>query len=151
MEVLGDGATIASLDLTQGYSTANTQVSDNAGTVTIITVACFVEGTLIETVDGWIAVEDLIVGDEVQTVNGGGEPIVWIGQRDGGLRAASEAGDGVAGARAGRSVWARMGPERDLWLSPDHAVFVNEVLVPVKLLINGTSICSDETNEREVF
>ena len=31
-------------------------------------------------------------------------------------------------------------PARDLWLSPDHAVFVNDVLVPVKLLINGTSI-----------
>ena len=29
---------------------------------------------------------------------------------------------------------------RDLYLSPDHAVFVNDVLVPVKLLINGTSI-----------
>ena len=31
-------------------------------------------------------------------------------------------------------------PVRDLYLSPDHAVFVNDVLVPVKLLINGTSI-----------
>ena len=29
---------------------------------------------------------------------------------------------------------------RDLFLSPDHAVFVNAVLVPVKLLINGTTI-----------
>ncbi len=31
-------------------------------------------------------------------------------------------------------------PVRDLYLSPDHAVFVNSVLVPVKLVINGTSI-----------
>ena len=31
-------------------------------------------------------------------------------------------------------------PVRDLFLSPDHAVFVNEVLVPVKLLVNGASI-----------
>jgi hypothetical protein len=31
-------------------------------------------------------------------------------------------------------------PVRDLYLSPDHAVFVNDVLVPVKLLVNGTSI-----------
>jgi hypothetical protein len=31
-------------------------------------------------------------------------------------------------------------PARDLWLSPDHAVFVNDVLVPVKYLVNGTSI-----------
>ncbi len=31
-------------------------------------------------------------------------------------------------------------PGRDLYLSPDHAVFVNDGLVPVKLLVNGTSI-----------
>jgi hypothetical protein len=29
---------------------------------------------------------------------------------------------------------------RDLYLSPDHAVFVNGVFIPVKLLANGTSI-----------
>ena len=32
------------------------------------------------------------------------------------------------------------GPVRDLYLSPDHAVFVNGVLVPVRLLIDGDSI-----------
>jgi hypothetical protein len=31
-------------------------------------------------------------------------------------------------------------PHRDLFLSPDHAVYVGEVLIPVKYLINGTTI-----------
>ena len=31
-------------------------------------------------------------------------------------------------------------PRRDLFLSPDHAVYVGAVLVPAKYLINGTSI-----------
>jgi hypothetical protein len=31
-------------------------------------------------------------------------------------------------------------PHRDLWLSPDHAVFINEVLIPVKRLINEITI-----------
>ena len=31
-------------------------------------------------------------------------------------------------------------PRRDLWLSSDHAIYVNECLVPVHRLINGTSI-----------
>lgn len=31
-------------------------------------------------------------------------------------------------------------PERDLYLSPDHAVFQEGVLIPVKHLLNGTSV-----------
>jgi hypothetical protein len=31
-------------------------------------------------------------------------------------------------------------PHSDVWLSPDHAVYVGEVLIPVRLLVNGTSI-----------
>jgi hypothetical protein len=31
-------------------------------------------------------------------------------------------------------------PIRDLYLSPDHAVYVDGVLVPVRLLMNGTTI-----------
>jgi Hint domain len=32
----------------------------------------------------------------------------------------------------GRGRWATTPPRRDLFLSPDHAVYVNEVLVPVR-------------------
>jgi hypothetical protein len=31
-------------------------------------------------------------------------------------------------------------PHGDLWLSPDHAVYINNVLIPVKHLINGSTI-----------
>ena len=31
-------------------------------------------------------------------------------------------------------------PCRDLWLSPDHAVFVDGVLIPIKRLVNGGTI-----------
>ncbi len=93
-------------------------------------VACFAEGTRIETetrVDG--PVESLRTGDLVVTVDGGREPIVWIGQRT---------VDCFAASKSPETVW-RCGfpPERsaetfrlrDLYLSPDHAVFVNDVLV----------------------
>jgi hypothetical protein len=31
-------------------------------------------------------------------------------------------------------------PRRNLWLSPDHAVYTSDVLIPIKRLANGTSI-----------
>src|ERR1700723_3024607 len=31
-------------------------------------------------------------------------------------------------------------PRRDLWLSQEHAVFVDDVLIPIRCLINGDSI-----------
>jgi hypothetical protein len=32
-------------------------------------------------------------------------------------------------------------PSRDLYLSPDHAIFLGKVLIPVKYLIDGEAIC----------
>ena len=38
-------------------------------------------------------------------------------------------------------------PYRELFLSPDHAVAVDDVLIPVKHLINGTSIVQVQRSE----
>jgi hypothetical protein len=38
-------------------------------------------------------------------------------------------------------------PCRELWLSPDHAVYVGDVLIPVKYLINGVSIAQVPMDE----
>jgi hypothetical protein len=40
---------------------------------------------------------------------------------------------------------------RELYLSPDHAVLVNDVLVPVKLLINGTTIAQAHDDHVRYF
>jgi T5SS/PEP-CTERM-associated repeat protein/autotransporter passenger strand-loop-strand repeat protein len=112
-------------------------------------VACFAAGTRIETAAGLVAVEDLRVGDEIRTVSerlgGDGEvaapcePIVWIGSRT--VNCARHPNpETVWPVRVAAGAFGENVPERDLWLSPDHAVFVSGVLVPVKLLINGGSI-----------
>ena len=38
-------------------------------------------------------------------------------------------------------------PHTELWLSPDHAVYVGEVLIPVKYLVNGSTIAQVEVGE----
>jgi hypothetical protein len=110
-----------------------------------IQVACFAAGTRIATETGPIAVEDLHVGDHVVTADGAHEPIVWIGQRTVNCRTHPN-------PETVWPVWISAGafgenvPVRDLYLSPDHAVFVNGVLVPVKLLINDSTIAQLKRN-----
>ena len=116
----------------------------NAATFNIVNgntvqVACFAAGTRIETVDGPVAVENLAAGAFVLTADGRAEPIVWIGSRAIDCERHPKP-DTVWPFCVSAGAFGAALPVRDLWLSPDHAVFVNGVLVPVKLLINGASI-----------
>jgi T5SS/PEP-CTERM-associated repeat protein len=104
-----------------------------------IQVACFAAETRIATETGFTAVEHLNVGDRVVTADGRVEPIVWIGQRT--VHCARHPKpDTVWPVRISAGAFGENVPVRDLYLSPDHAVFVNGALVPVKLLMNGTSV-----------
>jgi hypothetical protein len=108
---------------------------------------CFVTGTHILTVRGEVAVEDLQVGDEVVTVTDGEQrtsPIRWIGRRavDIGRHPAPEK---VRPVRVLRGAFGTAMPVRDLLLSPDHAIFAEGVLVPVKYLVNGETVRVEET------
>jgi len=42
-------------------------------------------------------------------------------------------------------------PQADLWLSPDHAVFVENVLIPIRHLINGTTIAQEKRGTVRYF
>ncbi len=105
----------------------------------VATIPCFAAGTRIATTDGLIAVERLREGQHVVTASGPTVSITWIGHR---LVDCHRHPDP-------RTVWpvrVRAGafddrvPAHDLWLSPDHAIHADGVLIPVKHLINGTSI-----------
>jgi hypothetical protein len=65
-------------------------------------------------------------------------PIKWIGHRT--LREAWPVR--VCAGAFGAGV-----PHRDLWLSPDHAVFVDGVLVPVRYLVNDATIAQERRDE----
>lgn len=101
------------------------------------TVICFCEGTRIATPAGPRAVETLVAGDLVLTQDGAARSVRWMGRqtvstRFGGARVlpvrirAGALGDGL--------------PERDLLVSPDHALLLDGVLVQAGALVNGTTI-----------
>ncbi|KXF92511.1 Hint domain-containing protein [Phaeobacter inhibens] len=105
---------------------------------------CFVNGTLIDTVDGPVAVEDITAGTEVITRDNGAQPVLWVGAQD--LSFANIAANPKSapvlinkGALGGGL------PEQTLMVSPQHRVLVrskvaqrmfgsDEIMVPaVKL------------------
>jgi hypothetical protein len=109
------------------------------GDLGVTEVTCFVAGTRIATIAGEVAVEALKTGDRVLTMSGPSRPVRWIGYRHLDLTR-HPVPDRVRPIRIRRGAFADNVPRRDLFLSPDHAVFVDDVLIPIKRLINGTSI-----------
>jgi Hint domain len=109
-----------------------------------ISVVCFASGTLIATVRGEVAVEDLRVGDLVVTAHGGAplQPIVWLGHTKVNVaRQRNRAAVAPILIRAG--ALADGVPYRDLRVSPEHAMFLDGRLVPARHLVNGTTIAQE--------
>jgi hypothetical protein len=100
---------------------------------------CFRSGTRIATRDGEVPIERLAVGDRVPTHFAGEQRIVWIGHRTiDCLRHPNPRL--ILPVRVAAHAFGPGQPRRDLFLSPDHAVFVGNALIPVKYLINGLTI-----------
>lgn len=105
----------------------------------IVTVACFAAGTRILTVRGPVTVEALSVGDRIALAGGETASAVWIGSRTLDCTRHHRPAE-VWPVRVQAGAFGPGAPERDLFLSPDHAVFVDDVLIPVRHLINGSTI-----------
>lgn len=103
------------------------------------TLACYATGTHILTARGNVAIEDLAVGDTVMTAFAEEAPIRWIGHRHIDCRRHPRP-ESVWPIRVSAGAFGDGLPRRDLFLSPDHAVAIDQMLVPIKRLVNGTSI-----------
>ena len=126
-----------------GVAIDQDQTASNAyGAWNTQTAPCFAAGTRILTARGAVAVEALRPGDTVLLADGATAPVMWIGERWVDCRGhacpvlvwpvlihADAFGPGL--------------PQRDLVLSPDHALFLDGVLIPVKYLLNGASIVQE--------
>ncbi len=101
--------------------------------------ACFARGTLIACEAGPVAVEQLTAGTRVTLARGGSACITWVGHRS--IEVAGHATPAaVRPIRVAAGCFGPGLPLRDLVLSPEHAVFVDGVLVPVKHLVNSSTI-----------
>ncbi len=130
-----------SYDLGDFMLAAGPQVlSSSPPSIEITEVApCFVAGTRIRTMRGEIPVERLRIGDELPNRTGATSALRWIGHRH--LHCATHPRPSeVLPIRVHAGAFAAATPSRDVLLSPDHAVWVDGVLIPVRYLVNGASI-----------
>ncbi len=100
---------------------------------------CFFKGTQIRTPLGEVCIEDLRIGDLVTTMRGEALPIKWVG-RSTYTKRGSTWPTSIAPIRLSRFGIDGHTPRTDLYLSPDHALLIDGSLLPVKYLVNGTSI-----------
>ena len=119
---------------------SGTNISFNSSGTFSGSLPCFAAGTHIATEAGDVAVERLREGDMLRSVlSGGVVPIRWIGRRTVAVAGYFHPED-VAPVRICKNAFGTGKPHRDLFLSPDHAVFVNETSIPTRYLINGRTI-----------
>lgn len=113
-------------------------------------VACFRAGTRLATPDGPVAVEDLDPGDFLVTGFGAALRVRWVGYRT--LECARHPRPwDVMPVRVAAGAFRPGSPGRDLYLSPDHAVFVDGVLIPVRYLLNGATVVQEHADEVTYF
>ena len=105
----------------------------------LATPICFATGTLIATPRGRARVETLRAGDPVLTMDGGYQPIRWIGRR-------RLSGRDLRANPKLRPVRIRAGalgagvPDRDLVVSRQHRVLANSVIVSRMLGLRGVLV-----------
>ena len=130
------------------FPTSSSNATNYWVDVDYTSVACFCAGTMIATPQGEVAVEALVRGDLVIATDGRVVPVSWLGVQTVSRRFADPLRTQPIRVKAGA-----LGddtPCRDLLLSPDHALFIDGLLIHAGALVNGTSIIR-ETEMPEVF
>src|SRR6516165_2694327 len=109
--------------------------------------SCFLSGTRIRTPEGETNIEELRIGNNVLTASGEAKPIKFIGRRwllrerpgpwkkgEGPVKVSRFAIDGKA-------------PHSDLYISPEHAIYIDGILTPARNFVNGVTIVADAKPE----
>jgi len=117
--------------------------SGNSGPIDPATV-CLLAGTIIQTSGGEKFVEEVIAGDLVLNSQGDYSQVRWVG-----VQTLSPIFSGKASwpVKISKDALGENTPDKDLYVSQDHAIFLQDVLICAEALVNGTTITIEEPTE----
>ena len=152
---IGTGASPPALylQLDADYTGVDFVLSPDGGVGTDITISstsggppCYLAGTRIRTDRGEVAVEALRIGDRLVITDGGTLPLRWIGTRGliTRLLPAHRRAE-ILPVRIAAGALAEGIPARDLFVSPEHLLCLDGVLIPSRALVNASSIVQVES------
>ena len=131
-----------------GTHNINVTATDLAGNVSSATanslsVVCYMSGTRLQTQNGWALVQDLQVGDLLKTVSGDVQPVVWLGESTIDCRRQQDKKNAYP-VRIAQHAFGLNLPERDLYVSPLHSLYVQGVMIPAIHLVNGLTVTQEQ-------
>ncbi|WP_435258066.1 Hint domain-containing protein [Thioclava sp. FR2] len=130
----------SSFDDISSFTDSSQWAFQNTGDNAIV-ANCFLTGTAIATPSGECKVEDLKIGDLILTADGSAIPVKWVGHQT--FRnniinlplAADRAPICIAKGALGSGL-----PNADLYVTADHGMIIDDLLVNAGALVNGTTI-----------
>jgi hypothetical protein len=150
----GTNHPLGTLDFASGTFTTGTfsasagPLDIKVGSTSLDFTRCFLTGTHIQTPAGEANVETLKIGDEILAADGSIRAVRWVGINTISSRFADPLRFMPIRIKAGALGDAL--PVRDLLVSPDHAMFVDGVLIHASALVNGLTILREQ-NMPETF
>ncbi len=132
----GGGSNSGSTYLINADDLAALDAADGStdGVISLANVYCFAEGTGVATPSGETPVEHLKIGDLVRTADGREVAAIWIGRQT--------LSRNLAGERAQlvRIAAGSLGNHRDLFVTADHGMVLDGLVINASALVNGDSI-----------
>jgi len=129
-------------NLPNGNTKGSVADLDTSSDVQLPGVVCFAKGTMVLTTQGEKAVEDLAVGDLIETADAGPQPVIWLSSTKLTFDDDNEDQKPILISAQALGLDA---PQRDLIVSPQHKVVLvgdngEEVLAPAKGLTSQRGI-----------
>jgi len=112
------------------------------------TFTCFLSGSMIRTLSGDIAVQDLKRGDKVVVHIDGAEKfrhVIWVGRAQCNVRPYLPLDQAGYPVRVVKDAISDGVPFKDMLITSEHCLFFDDKFVPVRMLVNGRSIFYDTT------